>query len=1258
MVSCTRGNTYSTYLKVVDGSVSTDPCPFTMIFGTSCGNPACTPGELTDSVICAMGGPRTGDKVRCKPPAVVVASLPAPAPAPVAVVAEVLPASLVVTINADQNPTVDRNSVVGKCHGSYTRLLVNAFYTKTVSSSVVTIQPDAHVSGKIETMVIKFENDSSGITLKRKTSGTATNVTFDVMRGTTQIGTAVVSGASVQAATTSDTFTMFTIAGITVEVLKTLSEKGTGLVSTDAGVYTKSSTDNMYYLGNNPTTSLSRIKVSTTSGVSYDVQKRANTTSAFATKIGLIPSAGSATAFTGRIPAKTRTSAGNQTSTPSLIVPGFTAVLGAANAPPAPAPVSVVIPAPPAPAPVAVVAAVSVVAPVAAPDVTVDVKMYLDYISHDLHGQFAKVNPGDALYTKKSPVANQSLFLKPVNGGYDIIMKAQNGDLYTVSDYQVQRLSSILLVMVYLPRNMGVGLVSVLQAASVVAPPIQPVANTATQPGPNTAADTRCSVNKSAYPGYMLGTCPEKLALEGTCDITCNSVTKTLTCGTNNALTPALVACPVANVNPVPPVQNKCDSKAFGWFKLMDGEKLSNVVCPTEMVAGQSCASDCNTATQKRTRVTCEAGKPLAGVMLADPVCNVPVPDTAKRCTVNLPGYMLVGGGTCQPTIGIGQSCELPCTAAGGYKMTVTCNESGVLSAPTRVECPAGPVNPPSAQEAKCTRTDAAYHGYMLLSSTGTLIMGSDCPSQMSIGESCAKNACDANNKRARIKCVAGSTPSVPPTVSQDGDLTCIPPFTAPLTCTRDDKYITFKKHDGFELLLPPNPEPCPAQMDLGTYCSAPACPGGTSGRKSIKCDDNGAGAAVTESLVACTQTCARPSWYTANDYTYITGGSTGSTVDACPDRMAKDSLCKQKECGTSGKRTATCTYGTIDGEIKDEPTDQAFCNAPSTCSTADLRYANYRLVGAVGGDPTAKCPPQMTIGEKCADLTCPATGNPSTIKCEKATSAREAALTPNVADDQVRCTPPVLPTPAVELAWQQFQSTQATNQANIGGALPSASDTTLCAELIGTLPGVGVVCATTGVSRFVSINRGTFQVSVSVYRQLGGSWVGYGAQGAPGAQGTTGVSSAPPWKGVYVTIKPSASRSVPHSVTCVWHYPQPSQTTTVSYTAGVPSTSGAHFQYQLSPTTLQEAAFLSVATSVTMFNGNLFPLWPAEATMATATNAPVSSSGGLSTGAIVGIVLGIVALIALIVGLVFANRRSARVSDYYPPVPYNDRGA
>jgi hypothetical protein len=61
---------------------------------------------------------------------------------------------------------------------------------------------------------------------------------------------------------------------------------------------------------------------------------------------------------------------------------------------------------------------------------------------------------------------------------------------------------------------------------------------------------------------------------------------------------------------------------------------------------------------------------------------------------------------------------------------------------------------------------------------------------------------------------------------------------------------------------------------------------------------------------------------------------------------------------------------------------------------------------------------------------------------------------------------------------------------------------------------------------------------------------------------------------------------------------------------------------------------------------------------MATATNAPVSSSGGLSTGAIVGIVLGIVALIALIVGLVFANRRSARVSDYYPPVPYNDRGA
>jgi hypothetical protein len=234
--------------------------------------------------------------------------------------------------------------------------------------------------------------------------------------------------------------------------------------------------------------------------------------------------------------------------------------------------------------------------------------------------------------------------------------------------------------------------------------------------------------------------------------------------------------------------------------------------------------------------------------------------------------------------------------------------------------------------------------------------------------------------------------------------------------------------------------------------------------------------------------------------------------------------------------------------------------------------------------------------------------------------------------------------------------------QGNIGGALPSASDTTLCAELIRTLPGVVVVCAKTGVSWFVSINRGTFQVPVTVYKQLDGSWVGYGAQGAQGAPGAPG---APPWKGVYVTIKPSASRSVPHSVTCAWHYPPPGPTTTVSYTAGVPSTSGTDFQYQLSPTTAQETAFvsgraLSAATSITMFNGNLFPFWPAEATMATATNAPVSSSGGLSTGAIVGIVLAcVVAAIALVIfGLVFANRRSARASDYYPPVPYNDRGA
>jgi hypothetical protein len=214
--------------------------------------------------------------------------------------------------------------------------------------------------------------------------------------------------------------------------------------------------------------------------------------------------------------------------------------------------------------------------------------------------------------------------------------------------------------------------------------------------------------------------------------------------------------------------------------------------------------------------------------------------------------------------------------------------------------------------------------------------------------------------------------------------------------------------------------------------------------------------------------------------------------------------------------------------------------------------------------------------------------------------------------------------------------------QGNIGGALPSASATTLaCNELLGTLP--GVVCATTGVASFVSINRGTFQVPVTVYKQSDGSWVGYGAQGAPGA----GVPLAPPWKGVYVMIKPSVSRSVPHSVTCVWHYTKP---VSVSYTAGVASTSGALFQYQLSPTTAQETAFVSVATSVTMYDGNLFPFWPAEATIsATATNAPVSSSGGLSTEAIVGIVIGgIVALIFLIIiGVLVAKRGSARVSDY-----------
>jgi hypothetical protein len=1326
-------------MKVVDGYVSTEPCPFTMMPNASCGNPACTPGALTDSVICAMGGPRTGDKVRCTKPAVVLAAQPAPAPAPVAVVAEVLPASLVITIDStyNQNP----NSVLGKCHGAYTKLQGSTFYTKNGSESPITIQV-VPTSERIETMVIKFGTGESGVTLKR--TGVTAAFTFEVMYGTeatqTKMGTAV--AGPVQAAlpdyitvtavnttlskyngqynkgTTSLVYTralpasqLYTVRVITSASIRTLEVYDRALktmtlipVPTTPNNFSVSSSGGSVMLGAVVGTATVQVADTTCEVIAATypnymrngspcppaLTKNSSCTLTCAGRLASTITCGdNRTLSAGPVKCQSTTCSRNATFDNYLRVVGSTI-----SAEKCPSTMqdgeSCANPYCPENMRTASIKCDSrntyasegqtvscvynkpslAVAAAATDSILVS---GLSGANGKFNGTYRKGVQTDTTYThtdKSDYTIKRKIVFTGSSDDKTMEVLDKTHFLRAVSlylDRDDQRLSTFRVTVPTVPGS-TIGTALLTQVGVALLSQDELVKRIKAE-----AEAQRCPVNRADYPGYMLGgagatgECPTTLAFGGTCTLTCSgALTSTITCTGNKALDRPQVRCPQAIVLPAP-AQDKCANTTYlNGYKLLSGATLSDQNCPTELVVGAACLSVCDGPTKSRKKVTCQADKTFKDETL---VCA-----DQKRCVVSqtkYPGYTLVGGkgAACPADIGIAESCETPCalTQSGvkvnGFGLKITCRADGSLLNIQGAACPAGAVNPPSAQE--------------------------------------------------------------------------------PPKCKLDDtKYSTYKKHDGFSEQLPPNPQPCPPQMDLDTYCSDPLCPGGTSSnRTSISCTDNGAGAAVTENQVRCTPdlSCARPDGYVASDYNYMTKGPAQAE---CPDRMDTGTRCIQKLCdATAGKKIVMCT----DGKITMALTDIESCAAaPSTCSIGS-EYTGYKRVHA-DVDPIAPCRSPMSVGDVCATLDCPTTGpnagKRSTITCEKETGATAANLTMKAAG-QVPCDF-VAPHADVLVAQLGHVSTEATNkadmsktiadgvkteldgatkkvdatdanlaavdpkigeakttlltdptntvlqqkvneltaqktaltterdqarkdtrdlteslevatatatrdaatadtardnlaaaQANIGGALPSASDTTLaCNELTP----LGVVCAKTGVSWFVSINRGTFQVSVSVYRQLDGSWVGYGAQGAPGTPG------APPWKGVYVTIKPSASRSVPHSVTCVWHYPQPSQTTTVSYTAGVPSTSGAHFQYQLSPTTLQEAAFLSVATSVTMFNGNLFPLWPAEATIsATATNAPVSSSGGLSTEAIVGIVIASVVVLALIIGLLFAMRGSAR---------------
>jgi hypothetical protein len=231
------------------------------------------------------------------------------------------------------------------------------------------------------------------------------------------------------------------------------------------------------------------------------------------------------------------------------------------------------------------------------------------------------------------------------------------------------------------------------------------------------------------------------------------------------------------------------------------------------------------------------------------------------------------------------------------------------------------------------------------------------------------------------------------------------------------------------------------------------------------------------------------------------------------------------------------------------------------------------------------------------------------------------------------------------ESAKAEREKLAALTKANGGGALPSVDATSLgCESLATSIP--GLVCPKTGLVSLVSINRGTVQVPVKVYKQPTGSWVGYGAAGS---------ALVSPWKGVYVTIKPGVSRGEPNSVACVWDYTPPNAPTTVAYTTGFPSIAGTLTQYPLFPTTTTtQGSAIPDQVSMTILSGDdPIPWWPVETTTLSQV-AKVSSSSGLAVGAIVGIAVGGFVLVALIVFILILAKRRADVRGsspiYYGP--------
>ena len=695
----------------------------------------------------------------------------------------------------------------------------------------------------------------------------------------------------------------------------------------------------------------------------------------------------------------------------------------------------------------------------------------------------------------------------------------------------------------------------------------------------------------TAFPGYMLvGTgatsttpCGETLTAGQRCTLTCGgNVFSEIACGVNGGSITTQKTCPKScevTPNTYPPNYNRVNF-GVGPKPACQGTLRPDEYCFPEKCTGATWSvyrCDGTTGTMRLTDVACT---PDADTVPPAPPTPPTPPATPMSSTCKLPGqygnYQLLVGedpqpGVCPAQMATGTSCvETTCNAATSKRNKITCSVDSVQNQPTIKSTGFLDCDPPTE---KTCNLDAKYSGYKFLGlkrevdgrTRETLQTLPSCPSELKSLEMCLALECTADGKRKAVMCLTDGE-------LQDTDYAYTGCYTPPARaeCTRPGSITAgayaYYKNDAF------NANECPAKMELGSYCLQNACDGNN--KKKITCE-------ARENIVQGTEACVK-----VTDPILVQAKITYDSNEAI--KKAEDS---QTVVAQQTTTVTTIVDQTAGAEKNLNVINAGIVDATSQVNTLAGQRGNEAQLAEL----------QTKIAAMTADKTKAEQDLEDLRKKQKEEQEKLLLAQKQAEADAQR---------AKELA----------DKAK-GGAAPSVAATSLqCGLLASSVPATQpVVCDTTGISSLVAIKRGTISVPVTVYMQASsGSWVGYGV--AP---------DQAPWKGVYVTIRPSASRGVPHSVECVWHTTPP---TIVAYKASVASVAGTLVLVPTVPEATPTETTMSLISGPNPFPVHASPPAPAPAS---------SADSGLSVGEIAGIVAGsVVGGLLLIALLIYVLKR------------------